>query len=99
MAVWATGVWADDVWADNVWFGMGGGTPAVAEVQRGGTSSRRKKRGRVIRYSDFRSRDEYEKALAAAVVFTPVVPEVFQADDDSEDDEALIEAITLTMLQ
>ena len=57
---------------------------AVEEHPGAGASRsyKKKKRGRVIRYSDFESREEYARALQAAVIAPPMVVSVPMDEDD-----------------
>lgn len=94
-SAWASS-WAS-AWGDS-WGVIATASTTVTTGGHGGPR-RRKKRGKVIRYSDFDSRETYEKALAAALaVYVPAVPEVFEAADDDEDDEALLQAVILTLM-
>ena len=43
---------------------------------------KKKKKGKVIRYSDFESREEYARALQAAVIAPPMVISVPMDEDD-----------------
>ena len=59
----------------------------------GGGSSRKKRKGKVIRYSDFETREEYAQAVMAAIEVRPPpgpVPEPVPID---EDDDAILIAL------
>lgn len=76
--------------------------PAPSTERPGGGSPprfRKRRSGKVIRYSDFESRDDYEKALLAAA--SPLIvpmPEIQEADEGEADDEALLKALIVTMI-
>ena len=58
---------------------------AVAQHPGAGASrsyKKKKKKGKVIRYSDFESRDAYAAALQAAVIAPPMVVSVPMDEDD-----------------
>lgn len=95
--VWKAGVWATTVWANGVWR-EGTPTPTSTTAPSAGNwdKLRKKKKPRTIRYSDFESRDAYEKALRdllkpeRTVIIEPEPP--FEEED--EDDEILLAAIS-----
>ncbi len=88
---WQVGVWATTVWANGVW-------REGAVVTGGGTSKRRKK-GKVIRWSDLDERERIE-ALAAITVkpFSPIeqaAVNLGNADEDEiDEDDAILIALT-----
>ena len=95
---WQVGVWATTVWADGVWRE---GAAAAAVVTGGGTSRKRKK-GRVIRWSDLDERERIE-ALAAIQTkpFTPLEQAAInlgESDEEDQDDDALILAAAMRTL-
>ncbi len=94
----ATNFYGGDFFSGG-FFSDGTTPPAVVEVPGGGTSKRRRKTSsQVIRYADFESREAYEQALAAQInKFIVPVPQVFEADDGDEDDEALLKVIFITL--
>jgi hypothetical protein len=62
-------------------------------VQVPGGGGRRKKR-KVIRFSDFEARDAYERELKQALQpFVVPHPEVIEALDDEDEDDLLIELL------
>lgn len=68
----------------------------------GGTSRRKKKRGKVLRWSEYETVEARAQALREALQIAPVVvrapaPERFDSQDD-DDDEAIIQALTVTLL-
>ena len=96
--VWKGGVWASTVWASGVWFEP---ASAVGGPQAGGGNwfkPRKDKKGKVIRFSDFDSREAYEAALREALRQIPIVhvdhdvPTPTETIDD--EDEAILVAIS-----
>ena len=87
----------------NSWGDTGGVTPPVivsTELPGSGGKKRRRKKGTVIRFSDFQSMDEYEKAVAAAMAEANIIPatEVIHAEPDDDDDDEILRVLTLTIL-
>jgi Asp-tRNA(Asn)/Glu-tRNA(Gln) amidotransferase A subunit family amidase len=83
---------------------VGGGVPApvVVEAVPGGSS--RRKKPRIIRYSDFESREQYEKELRKAVqteveVLATKLAEtsISIEEDDFDDDDALLKALIVVL--
>ena len=101
--LWKAGVWATTVWADGVW-SEGGVVPPVAVVQAGGGNidwlKRKKKKGLVLKYSDFESRDAYQEAFAKAMAAAALlIAKIEQTNEQYEetfgDDDEILKALFL----
>lgn len=104
--------WALGVWADNSWVGMNGGPPnawrgesTVTEVPGSGGGRARgrlakKPKVKVIRWSDFATREERAQALAAALAekAVPIQALPDEVDPFEDEDEAIIHALLLSRI-
>ena len=112
--------WAVGAWATNSWVGMNAGPPnawsgstTVASAGYGAIGNygdvpprrRKKSKSVVIRYSDFESREEYERALAAQLIIPVIdptgqpvsIPMSALPDDDEEDEDEAILHILMSL--
>jgi hypothetical protein len=83
---------------------VGGGVPPVVVVEAVPGGSSRRKKPRIIRYSDFESREQYEKELRKAVQSEVEVlatqladTSISIEDDDFDEDDALLKALIVVL--
>lgn len=72
-------------------------TPTPTEVAgRGNINWKKRRRGKVVRFSDFETREEYAKALAAAAlpIIQPRHDVPAPIEEEDEDDEILMALLT-----
>lgn len=101
MSAWVTGAWAPGAWYGTAWYDSGGAPPTIVDIPASPGASdwfgKKKKKGRVIRYSDFESQEAYAAELAAASLPIARIIEPTQEDyeDAFGDDDAIIKALFL----
>ena len=88
---------------NNSWqIESGAAPPVVVDVPASAGNidwlKRKKKRGKVIRYSDFESQEAYAKALAAASLPIAIITEPEDYEEAFGDDDAILKALFLTTL-
>lgn len=75
----------------------GGAVPPAAAAETGRWAKKKKKR-EPIRFSDFESREAVANAMAAELALKAIAIEELTDDTEFEDDEALIKALTITII-
>lgn len=82
--------------AGNFFGGQFFGSGFFGRIVTGGGTSKRRRKGKIIRFSDFDSREAYEEAIRAAItpVTVPTITEPIPPLEEDEDDEILIAAIS-----
>lgn len=94
---WKAGFWSTTFWAEGFWFeGAPAPTPVVETQGRGNINWKKKRKGKTIRFSDFETREEYAKALAAAAlpIIQPKHDVPAPIEEEDEDDEILMALLT-----